>query len=138
MPTPFRLAPRGGAIYQQIIEQFRRLILVGVLGPGAQLPTAKQLAIDLAINPNTVVRAYRELEHDGLVFSTPGRGTFVRADLSPRATRAAARDQTADLFVRAIRGGLALGLAESEVRSAFELALSQTSGAMRSRKHEHA
>jgi len=65
-------------VYRQIMDQVRGGIALGALRPGDQLPTVRQLAVDLAINPNTVVRAYRELELGGLLESNQGTGTFIR------------------------------------------------------------
>ena len=65
-------------MYRQIMDQVRGGIALGALRPGDQLPTVRQLAVDLAINPNTVVRAYRELELGGMLESNQGTGTFIR------------------------------------------------------------
>jgi GntR family transcriptional regulator len=74
----FRLdAHSGMPIYRQIIDQVRGGIASGLLITGDQLPTMRQLAVDLAINPNTVVRAYRELELGGLLETHQGTGTFI-------------------------------------------------------------
>ncbi len=67
----------GVPVYRQIIDQILGGIAAGTLGPGDQLPTVRQLAVDLAINPNTVVRAYRELEIRGVLSTQQGVGTFV-------------------------------------------------------------
>jgi len=67
----------GVPIYRQIIEQIKFAIAGGGLVTGEQLPTVRQLAVDLAINPNTVIRAYRELEIEGLLATQQGSGTFV-------------------------------------------------------------
>jgi len=64
-------------VYRQIVDQVRGAIAAGSLTPGDQLPTVRQLAVDLEINPNTVVRAYRELEYDGLLETHQGTGTFI-------------------------------------------------------------
>lgn len=69
--------------YEQVRDQVARMIGAGTLAPGARLPTIKQLAADLRLAPNTVARAYRELEHDGFVRSHRRRGTFVRDDVPP-------------------------------------------------------
>jgi len=75
----FRLDDNSGVpVYRQIMDQVRGGIALGALRPGDQLPTVRQLAVDLAINPNTVVRAYRELELGGLLESNQGTGTFIR------------------------------------------------------------
>ena len=68
----------GVPVYRQIIDQVRGGVASGALLRGDQLPTVRQLAVDLSINPNTVVRAYRELELGGLLDSSQGMGTFIR------------------------------------------------------------
>lgn len=74
----FHVQPASGEpLYLQLIRQIKHAIASGALSPGEQLPTVRQLAADLVINPNTVARAYRELEHDGLLEGVPGRGSFV-------------------------------------------------------------
>ena len=81
-PTRFRLQldlHTGVPVYRQVIDQVRGAIAAGQLSPGDQLPTVRQLAVDLAINPNTVVRAYRELELGGLLETHQGTGTFISA-----------------------------------------------------------
>src|SRR5450631_2862354 len=65
--------------YLQIAQQIRQALVSGVLVPGDQLPTVKEVVTQLAINPNTVFKGYRELEHEGLVEGRPGAGTFVTA-----------------------------------------------------------
>lgn len=79
-PPAVRLDLHSGVpVYRQIIDQVRRGLASGSLIAGDQLPTVRQLAVDLAINPNTVVRAYRELELGGLLESHQGTGTFISA-----------------------------------------------------------
>lgn len=76
----FRLDLQSGVpVYRQIIDQVRGGIASGALTVGDQLPTVRQLAVDLSINPNTVVRAYRELELGGLLETHQGTGTFISA-----------------------------------------------------------
>lgn len=64
-------------IYEQVIERFQMLILNGALEADSQLPSVRSLAVDLSINPNTIQRAYSELERRGLIYSIKGRGNFV-------------------------------------------------------------
>jgi GntR family transcriptional regulator len=74
----FRIDSKSGVpFYRQIIEQVKFAIARGDLHPGMQLPTVRQLAVDLSINPNTVIRAYREMEIQGLLETHQGSGTFV-------------------------------------------------------------
>ncbi len=67
-------------IYEQIVDGFTRLAISGVLTPDTQLPSVRQLAIELSINPNTIQRAYTELEKRGVTYSIKGRGSFISAD----------------------------------------------------------
>lgn len=66
-------------IYGQVGDGFRKLILSGALPPGEKLPSVRELASDLAINPNTIQRAYRELESEGFIYSIAGKGSFAAA-----------------------------------------------------------
>jgi len=75
----------GVPVYRQIIDQVRGGIASGALAAGDQLPTVRQLAVDLEINPNTVVRAYRELELGGLLETHQGTGTFISTQKMKRA-----------------------------------------------------
>ena len=79
----FHLDSRSGvAPYMQLIHQVRHALRLGLLREGDQLPTVKDVAAGLAINPNTVLKAYRELEYQGLAAARPGVGTFVTGTLS--------------------------------------------------------
>ena len=66
-------------IYTQIVDGFREQIVAGILLQGDRMPSVRELACQLTINPNTIQRAYRELEQDGWIESTPGKGSFVRS-----------------------------------------------------------
>jgi len=77
-PFRFSLDLRSGVpVYRQIFDQVAGGIAANLLAPGDQLPTVRQLAVDLAINPNTVIRAYRELEARGILETQQGTGTFI-------------------------------------------------------------
>ena len=67
----------GRPFYEQVKEDLRRLVVSGVLRPGDKLPSVRELAGQLAINPNTIQRAYRELETEGYIVSVPGKGSFA-------------------------------------------------------------
>lgn len=67
-------------IYEQIVEKMQRLILNGILEPDSKLPSVRSLAVELSINPNTIQRAYSELEREGFIYSIKGRGNFVHMD----------------------------------------------------------
>jgi GntR family transcriptional regulator len=83
-PIEFRLDPASGVpTYLQLVRQVEDALLVGYLKPGDQLPKVRQVVAELAINPNTVLKAYRELEYKGLASGRPGQGTFVEAGATP-------------------------------------------------------
>jgi GntR family transcriptional regulator len=83
MVIEFHLDRRSGvAPYQQVVQQVRHALRLGILEVGDQLPTLKEVVASLAINPNTVLKAYKELENLGLVAARPGIGIFVTATLS--------------------------------------------------------
>jgi GntR family transcriptional regulator len=74
----FRVHPESGEpVYLQLVRQVKHAVATGALKPGDRLPTVRELAARLVVNPNTVGRAYRELEQAGLLENTPGRGSFV-------------------------------------------------------------
>src|SRR5436189_2491930 len=80
----FHLEARSGVpTYLQLVQQVRQAVRLGILCPGDQLPTVKEVVSSLAINPNTVLRAYRELDLEGIVEGRRGVGTFVREQPAP-------------------------------------------------------
>jgi len=125
MPIIMTVDPRSGVpIYLQLIEQIKRSIALGVMATGEQLPTVKQLALDLTINPNTVARAYRDLERDGVIETAPGRGSFVRSDgAAVESAQTAASDVARENFENAVREAKSLGLHRAAVASLFGAAL---------------
>jgi GntR family transcriptional regulator len=85
----FHLDGRSGvAPYMQLIQQVRQAMRLGLLAEGDQLPTVKDVVAKVAINPNTVLKAYRELEYEGLVTPRPGVGTFVTRTLTDKSLAA--------------------------------------------------
>jgi GntR family transcriptional regulator len=105
----FHLDSRSGvAPYQQLVQQVRHALRLGLLAEGDQLPTVKDVVGHLAINPNTVLKAYRELEHQGLVSARPGIGTFVTRTLSDDSLKAHAelRRELGRWLAKARRAGL--------------------------------
>ncbi|MBE6650993.1 MAG: GntR family transcriptional regulator [Ruminococcaceae bacterium] len=75
--------PKSGVpLFEQIRDEFKRCILMGVWSAGEQLPSVRALALELGINPNTIQRAYAELEREGLTYTVAGKGCFVEEDLS--------------------------------------------------------
>jgi GntR family transcriptional regulator len=80
----FRLDAKSGVpTYLQLVQQVKQAVRLGILKPGDQLPTVKEVVGALAINPNTVLKAYRELDHEGLVEGKRGQGTFVSSQPPP-------------------------------------------------------
>jgi GntR family transcriptional regulator len=85
----FRIDARSGVPpYLQLVHQVRQALHLGLLREGDQLPTVKEVVGQVAINPNTVLKAYRELEHEGLAAGRPGLGTFVTRSLAPESVAA--------------------------------------------------
>ncbi len=104
----------GVPVYRQIIDQVRGGVASGALLTGDQLPTVRQLAVDLSINPNTVVRAYRELELSGLLDSSQGMGTFIRAQKVEGGEQERAR-QLAQIVTDAVARAGAAGFTVQEL-----------------------
>ena len=105
----FRLEGRTNVVpYLQLVEQVRQALRMGLLVPGDQLPTVRDVAGSLAINPNTVLKAYRELELEGLVEGRPGQGTFVLRSLAgpSLASQAGLRRELVAWLRRARKAGL--------------------------------
>ena len=124
MPAVLTVDPRSGVpIYQQIVEQVKRSTALGVLQPGEQLPTVKQLALDLTINPNTVARAYRDLERDGVIETAPGRGSFVKGDGAASSVKSAATDVTRRSLEASVREAKAMGLNRDDLRRVVDAVL---------------
>ena len=99
-------------IYEQIQTELRRLMLTGVLPPESRLPSVRELAGQLAINPNTIQRAYRELEADGYILSVAGKGSFV-AQVDQLAEQQ--KKQAVDAFRAAAQKLRQLGLTQAQL-----------------------
>uniref|UniRef100_A0AAU2JZE2 GntR family transcriptional regulator n=1 Tax=Streptomyces sp. NBC_00049 TaxID=2903617 RepID=A0AAU2JZE2_9ACTN len=103
----YRIDRRSGmATYLQIVQQTKQALRLGLLEPGDKLPTAREVVEATAINPNTVLKAYRELEREGLVEARRGVGTFVRRSLGSTPADSTLRDELADWARRARAAGL--------------------------------
>jgi GntR family transcriptional regulator len=121
----FYLDARSGvAPYLQLIHQVRRALRLGLLREGDQLPTVKDVVARLAINPNTVLKAYRQLEYEGLAAARPGVGTFVTATLNGAslAAHAPLRRDLQRWFTKARRAGLDDESIEALFQSTFRSA----------------
>ncbi|HTR69377.1 MAG TPA: GntR family transcriptional regulator [Mycobacteriales bacterium] len=110
----------GVATYLQLVQQVHQALRVGLLEPGDRLPTAQQVVVALAINPNTVLKAYRELERDGLVRARPGLGTFVVR--VPPGTDPAALTKHRRSMVAWLRSAREAGLSAEEIEAIFRTA----------------
>jgi GntR family transcriptional regulator len=104
-------------IYAQLDRSIRAAIATGELEPGAQLPTVRQLAVDLAVNANTVARVYAQLERDGMLETRRGVGTFVRESPSPQAARAHRERELRELIQRFVGDAALLGFTLPELIS---------------------
>ncbi|MFF4448497.1 GntR family transcriptional regulator [Streptomyces sp. NPDC001502] len=103
----YRIDRRSGiATYVQIVQQTKQALRLGLLEPGDKLPTAREVVEATAINPNTVLKAYRELEREGLVEAKRGLGTFIRKSLGSAAAGSPLHDELADWARRAREAGL--------------------------------
>jgi GntR family transcriptional regulator len=124
----FHLDSRSGvAPYLQIIQQVRQALRLGTLSVGDQLPTVKDVVAALAINPNTVLKAYRELEYEGLAAARPGVGTFVTATLSDGslAAHGPLRRDLERWLAKARRAGLDDDSIEALYRDTFRAAVKE-------------
>lgn len=113
-------ATSGVATYLQLVQQVHQALQLGLLEPGDQLPTAQQVVAKLAINPNTVLKAYRDLEREGLVRPRPGLGTFVVGTL-PRIDPATQARLLASA-TRWLEAARSAGLAPDDIEAIYRAA----------------
>ena len=119
----FHVRPDSGEpIYLQLIRQITHAIASGALTPGDRLPTIRQLAAEQVVNPNTVARAYRELERAGLVESGPRRGTFVTFD-PPKLVAKERRSRLKPHLDGLVAEAIILGFSSDELRAMLDEAL---------------
>ena len=129
----FRPNPASGVpVYLQLIEQVKHAIDMGALTPGDQLPAIRRVAEDLVINPNTVAKAYRELEHEGVIELRQGTGAFVSEN--GRAGRVARVKIAQPVLQAALERLTAAGLTPEEIRRLFEAELLRLADRPRTRK----
>jgi GntR family transcriptional regulator len=119
-------------IFRQIVQQIKTAVAMGRLQPEEPLPSVRQLAVELAVNPNTVARAYLDLEIEGVIYKRQGAGTFVSGQ-GVRVSREEQRRVLGELFERALVEGVNLGMDEGELRETFERVLEKV---MRAREPE--
>jgi GntR family transcriptional regulator len=129
----FRSNPSSGVpVYLQLIEQVKHAVDVGALRPGDQLPAIRRVAEDLVINPNTVAKAYRELEHDGVIELRQGAGAFVSDN--GHAGRIAQVKAAQPVLQAVLERLAASGLTADEIRRLFEAGLQRLGDRPRTRK----
>ena len=124
----FHLDGRSGVSpYLQIVHQVRHALRLGVLAEGDQLPTVKEVAAQVAINPNTVLKAYKQLEHEGVASARPGIGTFITKSIGGPsiAAQGPLRHELERWISRARRAGLDEESIEALFRDSFRAATSE-------------
>ena len=102
-------------VYEQIVEQTEQFVMKGILSPGDQLPSVRSLSVQLSINPNTIQKAYTELERRGITLSAPGRGSFIPPDVSK--IRARYKQEKLDQLKDILAELKSLGFAQNELDS---------------------
>src|SRR6266511_2258934 len=118
----FRLYPHSGVpTYLQLVQQVRHAVQYGILRPGDQLPTAREVVEDLSINPNTVLKAYRELERQGFAHGRPGAGTFIPDD-APEPVERGVHAPLRRALDRWLQGAREAGLDRDSVAALFTVA----------------
>jgi GntR family transcriptional regulator len=124
----FRPNPASGVpIYLQLIEQVKHAVETGALRPGEQLPGIRPLAEELVINPNTVAKAYRELEHEGIIELRQGAGAFVAANAGKFGQAEKLRGART-VVAGAVKQLRARGVTDEEIRRLYEAALAANRG----------
>lgn len=99
-------------LYEQIVERFKHLILCGALPEDEKLPSVRNLAMELSINPNTIQKAYGELEREGFIYSVKGRGNFVAANSS---LKEAKKEELKTQILALVKEGEAIGLTREDI-----------------------
>ena len=115
----------GVPIYVQIMDRIKHLVATGVLKPGNQLPTIRQLSVDLRVDPNTVVHAYRELDREGIISTQQGRGTFISEHPNGEQLDQLRKERLNVIIGDAVLEALSLGYSEEDIRSTLDTRLAQ-------------
>ena len=100
-------------IYEQVKDGIKKLAYSGVLGPDDKLPSVRELAMKLAINPNTISRAYKELEQEGFIYTVTGKGTFINQEFDLNDSR---KEELWQQFERAAKGLIELAVTEEQFK----------------------
>ena len=107
-------------IYEQVIEKFQQIILCGILSPGDSMPSVRSLAMELSINPNTIQRAYQELEREGYIYSVKGKGSFVSDTKLAAAHKRNEQQKELNAYVSKV---LSTGITEQELAEMLQSAV---------------
>jgi len=105
-------------LYEQLVEQLRRQIVLGGMKAGAAMPSVRQLATELGINPNTIQKAYRRMEEEGMILSIPGKGSFVSDDLADMLTKQ--REDQRSKAKQMLQSCREMGLTKEEITQMVE------------------
>lgn len=111
------------AIYEQLVDKIKEMIVYGVLQPDEQLPSVRTLSAQLTVNPNTIQKAYRELEREGYIYSLQGKGSFVSSTVEH--PNAAMRDEIRAALVKLIAEATYSGLTKSDMTLLFQEAMAR-------------
>lgn len=115
----FLVNPRSKQpLYEQLVEQLRRQIILGGMEAGAAMPSVRQLATELGINPNTIQKAYRRMEEEGMILSIPGKGSFVSDDLAEMLTKQ--REDQRSKAKQMLQSCREMGLTKEEITQMVE------------------
>ena len=101
------------AIYEQVVDRLSDLMLIGALEPGDKLPSVRSLAVDLSINPNTIQKAYQELERQGIIYMKRGQGTFINPNIKAK-NREEKMEQLKEEIKKIIVESMYLGITKDE------------------------
>lgn len=107
-------------IYEQIIEKFQQMILCGALEPDSPMPSVRSLAMELSLNPNTIQRAYQELERQGYIYTLKGKGSFVSDSMKAAGNK---RREIQEELEKCVSNAIMAGIAEDELRNMLEISI---------------
>lgn len=127
----------GVPIYLQIMDRIQHLVATGILKPGDQLPTIRQLSVDLHVDPNTVVHAYRELDREGIISTQQGRGTFISEHPDGEQLSQMRRERLNVIIGDALLEALSLGYSEQDIRTTVQTRLAEWRGHSGPRSEEY-
>jgi len=112
-------------IYEQVIEKFQQMILCGVLQPGESMPSVRGLAMELSLNPNTVQRAYQELERSGYIYTVKGKGSFVCDSVDAAYSK---RKELREELKGYVQKAFAIGISEQELATLLTESMAEVKG----------